>query len=71
MKKNNKELLFHIFEQMKKLDKKEITHEEAKAQASLAKQANNSMRYEIEKAALLLKLEQTNSKIEFTTVEEK
>lgn len=67
--KNNKELLKHIFSQMEKLDRKEITFDEAKAQAALAKQANNSMRYEIEKTALLFKLEQANSKVELNNIE--
>lgn len=67
---NNKELLNHIFEQMEKLDRKEITFDEAKAQAALAKQENNSLRYEIEKTALLFKLEQANSKIELQKIED-
>jgi hypothetical protein len=46
---NNKSLFLHICDQMEKLAKKEITVEEAKSQASLAKQANNLMRYELDR----------------------
>ena len=38
---NNKSLLHFLFDQMEKLDKKEIDVEQAKAQANLAKQANS------------------------------
>lgn len=67
--KSNKELLKHIFDQMIKLDNQKLTVDEAKAQAALAKQANNSMRYEIEKATLLLKLEQSQSKVKLENIE--
>lgn len=43
-----KELLDFTCLMMKKLDKKEIDVEEAKAQANLIKQANNIMRYELD-----------------------
>jgi len=44
---------------MEKLDKKEITVEDANAQANLAKQANNAIIYELKRAEVLLKLEQS------------
>ena len=55
---------------MEKLDSKEITVDEAKAQAALAKQANNGLKYEIERTKLLIQLEQhknesTDSKADF------
>tara|TARA_R110000868_G_scaffold44082_1_gene147629 strand:- start:149 stop:394 length:246 start_codon:yes stop_codon:yes gene_type:complete len=58
---NNKSMLAFIFDQMEKLDKKEISVEDAKAQANLAKQANNALRYEIDRSALLMKLDQHNA----------
>jgi hypothetical protein len=54
---NNKSLLHFIFGQMDKLDKKEITTDEAKAQANLAKQANVSMKYELDRATVLMELD--------------
>lgn len=68
--RNNKELLHFIFNQMEKLDQKKITPEMAKEQANLAKQANNSLRYEIEKTALMFKLEQAKSIIRINEIEE-
>ena len=55
---NNKSLLHFIFEQMEKLDKKLIDVETAKAQSHLAKQANNSLKYELDRAKTLMELEQ-------------
>ena len=47
---NSKSLLHFIFEQMDKLDRKEINIYEAAAQAALAKQANNLLQYELKRA---------------------
>jgi hypothetical protein len=47
MKANTKTIFKHLYEQMIKLDKKEITVEDAKAQANLAKQANNILNYQL------------------------
>lgn len=58
---NNKSLLAFIFDQMDKLDKKEISVEEAKAQANLAKQVNNTMKYELDRANTLIKIDQHNA----------
>ena len=44
---NNKSLLHFIYDQMEKLDKKEIDVSQAQAQADLAKQANNVLKYEL------------------------
>ncbi len=40
---NNKSLLHFLFDTMDKLEKKEIDVDTAKAQANLAKQANNEV----------------------------
>lgn len=69
---NNKSLLHFIFDQMEKLDKNEIDMEQAKAQSLLAKQANNAMKYELDRATVLLKLSEYNrdgSKVELRNVE--
>jgi len=57
---NNKSLLHFIYGQMEKLDRKEIEVQEAKAQADLAKQANNMLKYELDRTTTLLKLDQHN-----------
>lgn len=57
---NNKSLLHFVYGQMEKLDKKEIDVQTAKAQADLAKQANNVMKYELDRANLLMKLDSHN-----------
>ena len=49
---------------MEKLDKKQINVEQAKAMASLAKQANNSLRYELERATLQLKINEATGIID-------
>lgn len=59
--KNNSDLLKFVLGQMKKLDNGEIDTEQAKAQANLAKQANNSLRYELDRTSLQLKLRLNNS----------
>lgn len=66
---NNKSLLHFICDQMNKLDTSEITVDVAKAQANLAKQANNSMKYEIERADLLMRLALHNKENELNKVE--
>lgn len=57
---NNKSLLHFIFNQMEKLDKKEIDVNEAKTQALLAKQANNALKYELDRANTQIKLAEHN-----------
>ena len=56
--KTNKDLLKFICGQMAKLSNKEITTDDAKAQAGLARQANNALRYKIDVANALIKLKQ-------------
>jgi hypothetical protein len=58
---NNKSLLHFLYNQMEKLDNKEIEIEQAKAMAELAKQANNILKYEIDRANVLMKLDTHNS----------
>lgn len=57
---NNKSLLHFIFNQMERLDKKEIDIDEAKTQALLAKQANNALKYELDRANVQMKLAEHN-----------
>lgn len=57
---NNKSLLHFIFDQMEKLDKDEIDVQTAKGQANLAKQANNSLKYELDRANLQKELDSYN-----------
>lgn len=72
---NNKSLLHFVFDTMEKLNNKEITEQEAKAQALLAKQANNCLRYEDERVRTLIQLDQykrqTGANIEYRNVEGK
>ena len=57
---NNKSLLHFVFNQMEKLDKGEISVEKAKAQSNLAKQANNTMKYELDRVSTELKVKSFN-----------
>lgn len=57
---NNKSVLAFLFNQMEKLDNKEITVDEAKAVAELAKQVNNTMKYEIDRANVKMKIRAHN-----------
>jgi hypothetical protein len=72
---NNKSLIAFIYGQMDKLDNNEIDVEQAKAQANLAKQVNNAMKYELDLANTQMKLSQHNNqsgeKIEIRNVESK
>jgi len=72
---NNKSLLHFIFNQMEKLDKSEIDVQQARAQADLAKQANNILKYELDRVNTLIKMDSHNrisgAKIELRNVEGK
>lgn len=57
---NNKSLLHFIFDQMEKLDEGNITVEQAKAQGNLAKQANNALKYELDRTNTLMKVDEYN-----------
>ena len=72
---NNKSLLCFIYDQMEKLNEGTVTVDEAKAQANLAKQANNIMRYELDLVKTKMKLKEHNKNnddnIELRNVESK
>ena len=59
---NNKSMIAFLFDQMDKLDRKEISVDDAKAQANLAKQVNNSMKYELDLAITKMKIKEHNNK---------
>lgn len=65
-KVNTKELLRHSFDTMMMLKSKAIDVDEAKAQAGLLKQANNLLRYEIDRGIAIEKF----PKIEIRDIEE-
>jgi len=54
---NSKELLKETFNMMMLLKGKAISVEEAKAQSNLIKQANNLLRYELDRAVAIQKFE--------------
>lgn len=54
---NSKMIFQHLCDQMDKLSIKVVTVEEVKAQANLAKQANNLLRYELDKGIAKAKFE--------------
>ena len=58
---NNKSLVAFLFDQMQKLDNGEITNEQAREQGNLAKQVNSQMRYEIERAKVVMELSKHNA----------
>lgn len=59
---SSKNIFKHLCDQMDKLNSKVVSVEEVKAQANLAKQANNLLRYKLDKAIALERYE--NLKIE-------
>jgi hypothetical protein len=63
---NTKELFRHAFDLMKLLKAKAVSVEEAKEHANLIKQANNLLRYELDRAIALQKFE----KIEIRNIED-
>lgn len=72
---NSKSVLHFLFGQMEKLDNRQIDVHTAKAQADLAKQAHNLIKYELDRAKTLMSLEQHNkeynSNIELRNIEGK
>lgn len=58
---NNKSMLHFIFNQMEKLDNGDVTIEQAREQANLAKQANNALNYELKRAETEMKLTAHNA----------
>ena len=57
---NSKSLFSFICDQMEKLQASEITVEQAKAQSNLAKQANNILKYELDRVNTQMKVEEFN-----------
>lgn len=70
---NTKSLLSFVFDQMDKLDKKEIDVDTANAQSKLVQQANNLIRSEHERTRVKMELEKHNAEyknnIEFRNIE--
>lgn len=58
---NNKSLTAFLFDQMEKLQNKEIDKDTALAQVQIAKQINSQMRYELERARVIMQLTQHNA----------
>ena len=71
----NNSLNGFLFDQMDKLDKETITVEQAKAQANLAKQVNNAMKYELDLVSTKMKISEFNKtadvKVEMRNCESK
>lgn len=59
---NSKSLLAFVFNQMEKLDKGEIDIQVAREQANLTKQANNILKYELDRAKVKMELTKHNAK---------
>lgn len=57
-KVNTRELLKFTFDVMRKLDNNSIDVDNAKAQANLIKQANNTIRFELDRAVSIAKFGQ-------------
>lgn len=55
MEATSKSLFQSLARQIEKLDKRQITVDEAKAHATLSKQANNILRYELDRAKAIAK----------------
>lgn len=72
---NNKSMIAFLFTQMEKLDNGEIDNQTAREQANLAKQVNNSMKYELDRARLKMEIsnhnKQTGENVELRNIESK
>jgi hypothetical protein len=62
MKKQKEKLVELLFDQMEKLDKHEISKDQANSQALLAKQINTVMRIDIDRAQTEIKIREFNAK---------
>ena len=58
---NSKSLLAFCFAQMEKLDEGTIDNQQAKEQANLIKQANNLLKYELDRAKVRMELTAHNA----------
>ncbi len=72
---NNKSMIAFLFSQMEKLDNGTIDNQKAREQANLAKQVNNGMKYELDRAKVLMELANHNAssvtKVELRQIESK
>ncbi len=58
---NSKSLLGFVFSQMEKLDNGEINTQVAREQSNLVKQANNLLKYELDRAKVKMELSKHNA----------
>jgi hypothetical protein len=58
---NSKSLLGFVFDQMEKLDKGEIDTQQAREQSNLVKQANNLLKYELDRSKVQMELTKHNA----------
>ena len=58
---NSKSLLHFVFEQMEKLDSGQIDVQQAREQSNLCKQANNLLKYELDRAKVQMELTKHNA----------
>jgi len=58
---NSKSLLGFVFDQMEKLDKGEIDNAQAREQSNLIKQANNLLKYELDRSKVKMQLAEHNT----------
>ena len=72
---NSKSLLAFVFDQMEKLDNKEIDTAQAGAQSKLIQQANNIIKNEVDRTRVKIQLERHNkefgSSLEMREIESK
>ena len=58
---NSKSLLTFVFDQMEKLDNGQIDVQQAREQSNLCKQANNLLKYELDRAKVQMELTKHNA----------
>ena len=58
---NSKSLLGFVFSQMEKLDNGTISTQQAREQSNLVKQANNLLKYELDRAKVKMELTKHNA----------
>lgn len=64
---DSKSLLQFVFDQMEKLQNKEIDCNQAHAQAKLAREANNVLNYELKRADIVLRMKREGIILETPT----
>jgi esterase/lipase superfamily enzyme len=58
---NNKSMIAFLFGQMEKLDNDTIDVSKAREQSNLAKQVNNAMKYELDRAKVKMEIKKHNN----------